>query len=109
MFHMLTSFDLRPGVTIAEFSDAYFAFVEHMRGLGLVEGSGPIGRRQADSGLDTDKERAHQFFAMMHFRDHDQVANALDHIRPRKGGTEELHFAVISKALRPVFTAWQDI
>jgi len=80
MFHMLTCFDLKPDITIDEFKTAYKQFVEFMRGIDLVERSGPIGRRQSDTIMDTDDERDHQYFVVMSFRDRTQVDVAMSSI-----------------------------
>jgi hypothetical protein len=80
-----------------------------MRDLDLVEGSGPIGQRQADSGLDTDAERGHEYFALMAFRDRAQADRALAHLRPRQPPTEPLHREVLTRARQVVFIAWKDI
>lgn len=109
MFRMLTCFNLRPETSIQEFSSAYFAFVAHMKDLDLVAGSGPIGRRQSDSGLDTDADRGHEYFALMDFRDRAQADRALAHIRPRQNPTEALHRAVLTRARQVIFIAWEDI
>ena len=109
MFRMLTCFNLRPGTSIQEFSSVYFAFVDHMQDLDLVEGSGPIGRRQSDSELDTDAEREHEYFALMDFRDRAQADRALAHIRPRQNPTEALHREVLQRARQAVFLCWEDI
>jgi hypothetical protein len=46
MFHMLTCFNLKSEVEIGEFRAAYMDFVEHMRGIDLVEGTGPATRHR---------------------------------------------------------------
>ena len=68
MFHMLTCFDLKPDVEIGAFRAAYSDFVAYMRSIDLVERSGPIGRRQSDTKMDTDGERDHAYFVIMTFR-----------------------------------------
>ena len=109
MFHMLTCFDLEPGVGIEAFRAAYTEFVEHMRSIGLVEGTGPIGRRQNDTRMDTDSERDHEYFVIMSFRDQAQVDAAYALIALHEEPAESVHVAAYSKLRNPVFICWQDI
>jgi hypothetical protein len=106
---MLTCFNLKPGITIGEFETCYNAFVEYMRKNGMVESTGPIGRRQRDTRMDTDSERDHEFFVVMSFRDRSQVDTAWSHLKPHTEPAESIHGAVYSKALSPIFICWQDI
>ena len=109
MFHMLTCFDLEPGIGIGAFRAAYLDFVEYLRGIDLVESTGPIGRRQSDTRMDTDSERDHQYFVIMSFRDRAQVDAAYAKIAPREEPAESVHVAVYSKIRNPIFICWQDI
>ena len=77
MFHMLTCFNLKPESELKTFQTALDGFVDHMRGIGLVESTSPIGARQSDTAMDTDGERDHQFFFTMTFRDRSQVDEAV--------------------------------
>lgn len=109
MFHMLTCFDLKPGVGIGEFRAAYLDFVDHMRGIGLVEGTGPIGRRQSDTIMDSDGERAHEYFVIMSFRDRAQVDDAVARLLPHQEPAESSHRAVYDKVRNQIFICWQDL
>ncbi len=109
MFHMLTCFDLKPGIGIEAFRAAYMDFVEYMRSIDLVEGSGPIGRRQSDTRMDTDSERDHEYFVIMSFRDRAQVDAAYAQILPHQEPTESAHNAIRSKMRNPIFICWQDL
>lgn len=109
MFHMLTCFDLKPGIDIGMFRTAYMAFVDHMRGAGLVEGTGQIGRRQSDTRMDTDRERDHQYFVIMSFRDRAQVDAARAKLVPHEEPEESAHRAVYSKVRNQIFICWEDI
>ncbi len=106
---MLTCFNLKPGVGIEDFRKAFVGFVDHMRSIGLVEGAGPIGRRQGDTIMDTDDERDHEYFVVMSFGDRaqsdDAVALMLQHEEP----SESAHKGVYSRAKDMVFICWQDI
>jgi len=109
MFHMLSCFDLKPGEDIASFQPSYTAFVDEMKTIGLVEGSGPIGCRQNDTPMDTDDERQHQYFAVMSFLDREQADAAYAHIMKHTGASDEAHDAVYTRVLDPVFICWQDL
>ncbi len=109
MFHMLTCFNLKPGVAIEDFRTAYLGFVEHMQSVDLAEGTGPIGERQRDTAMDTDDERNHGHFVIMSFRDRAQVDAAVSLLYSHEGPSEDAHKAVYSKVQDPVFICWQDI
>lgn len=109
MFHMLSCFDIAPGVDIGDFQAEYMEFVEDMRRLGLVEGTGPLGRRQSDTPMDTDDERTHQYFILMNFRDRAQVDAAYAHMTGHEGPGVEVHKSVYSKIRNPAFICWADV
>ena len=109
MFHMLSCFNLKAGVDVAEFSEAYARLVADMQSLDLVESSGPIGRRQSDTPMDTDAERDHEYFAIMTFRDRPQVDAAYAYILRHQEPGEASHNAVYTKVANPVFICWQDL
>ncbi len=109
MFHMLSCFDLEPGDDLDSFRRAYENFVEEMKKIDLVESSGPVGRRQQDTPMDTDAERDHQYFTVMSFRDRAQVDAAYDHILQHQGPSDAAHDAVHPRVVNPVFICWQDL
>ncbi len=109
MFHMLSCFNLKPDEDIATFTAAYANFVEEMQAIDLVTGSGPIGRRQADTPMDTDDERNHEYFVVMSFRDRAQVDAAYAHIEQHFGPTDAAHDRVYTRVADPVFICWQDL
>ncbi len=109
MFHMLTCFNLKPESELKTFQTALDGFVDHMRGIGLVESTSPIGARQSDTAMDTDGERDHQFFFTMTFRDRSQVDEAVALLYKHEGPSETAHHAVYSKVKDPIFICWQDI
>ena len=109
MFHMLSCFNLKPGEDIAIFATAYGEFVESMRVLDLVIETGPIGRRQNDTPMDTDDERDHEFFVVMSFRDRAQVDAAYAHIESHFGPGDAAHDAVHTRVTEAVFICWQDL
>ncbi|MEQ8667004.1 MAG: hypothetical protein RIC16_14890 [Rhodospirillales bacterium] len=109
MFHMLSCFCLKDGENIEAFRRHYEAFVAEMKTAGLVDGSGPIGRRQSDTPMDTDGERDHEYFAVMSFRDRAQVDAAYAHILKHVEPGNRAHDGVYTKVLDPVFICWQDL
>lgn len=109
MFHMLTCFHLRPDVKIEAFRTAYSDFVQYMHRMNLVVTTGPIGERQSDTKMDTDRERDHKYFVLMSFRDRAQVDAAHAHLIPHAEPAESTHKAVYSKVQTPIFICWQDI
>ncbi len=109
MFHMLTCFDLKPGTEISAFRSSYTDFVKYMQSINLVESTGPIGKRQSDTAMDTDGERDHNYFVIMSFRDRTQVDEAVALLYAHDGPSEIAHKAVYSKVENPVFICWQDL
>ena len=109
MFHMLTCFDLKPGIEIGAFRASYLEFVEFMKGIDMVESTGPIGQRQSDSGMDSDDERDHEYFVIMSFRDRAQVDAAYAELIPHEDPAESAHKSVYSKVQNQIFICWQDL
>jgi hypothetical protein len=109
MFHMLICFDLKSGVLLDQFCVAVSAFTDHLRGLDLAVGVSPVGRRESDTPLDTDRERAHEYFAIMSFRDRKQSDAAHAYLKSRAEPGLSIHHAVNSKASNPIFICWADI
>ncbi|MEM8813840.1 MAG: hypothetical protein AAGF59_14605 [Pseudomonadota bacterium] len=109
MFHMLSCFNLKPGIDIDVFHRLYAEFVETMREAGLVESSGPVGRRQNDTPMDTDDERDHEFFSVMTFKDRPQVDAAYAYLTERSEPAQSAHFGIFRWVEKPVFICWQDL
>lgn len=109
MFHMLTCFDMKPEYELAEFRRSLTEYTDHMRGLDLVVDYEPIGRRQCDTIMDTDDERDHQYFMLMHFRDRAQCDKAVEYIQAHEEPGASIHKEVYSKVQNPVFICWQDV
>ncbi|MEM7294686.1 MAG: hypothetical protein AAF420_15000 [Pseudomonadota bacterium] len=109
MFQMLSCFNLPSEEDLDLFRENYAHFVEEMRSAGLVEGSGPIGRRQSDTPMDTDEERHHEYFSVMTFRDREQVDAAYAHIMEHQGPTDEAHNNIYTKVTDPIFICWEDL
>ena len=109
MFHMLTCFNLREGVSIQEFDDALTRFSSHMQEVGLAQSTGPIGARQNDTPMDTDAERDHRYFFVTTFRDRAQCDDAYAYLELNEGPGESIHHAVKGRVEGPIFICWQDL
>jgi len=109
MFHMLTCFNLEPPATVEEFSSKLIEFSAHMRGPGLIETTGPIGRRQRHPIMDTDDERDHEYFFIMSFADREQCDKAVEQMQSKKEPGNSIHTAVYSSICDAVFICWEDI
>jgi hypothetical protein len=109
MFHMLTCFDLQPGLEIDEFRRALDGFSAHMQERELVHSTGPIGRRQRHPVMDTDSERNHEYFFVMSFRDRAQCDRAVEYIYAHEEPAESIHTGVYTKVMDPIFICWEDL
>ncbi len=109
MFHMLTCFNLKPAVSIDEFRQSLADLTTYLEELELVYRTGPIGRRQRHPIMDTDRERDHEYFFIMSFRDRAQCDRAVEHILPRREPGESVHKAVYSKVKDEIFVCWEDL
>ncbi|MEM7359908.1 MAG: hypothetical protein AAF431_12480 [Pseudomonadota bacterium] len=109
MFHMLSCFDLRPGVSLAECQKSFLQYGEYMVDLGLVDSSDPIGQRDTDTILDTDEGRTQQYFQLMHFTDKDQSERAVAYIKSMQEPGKSIHQQLYAKLENMVFVCWADI
>ena len=109
MFQMLTCFDLKPEISLADFQQSLIEYTAYMHGLDLVDSNGPIGLRQSDTIMDTDDERNHSYFMIMYFRDREQCDNAVTYIEAHKEPGDSIHKELYSKVQNPIFICWQDI
>lgn len=108
MFHMLSCFNLKPDIQLADFRKAFADFTAHLQEQGLVESSSPVGVRQADTILDTDGERDHQYFSIMSFHDRVQADAAVDYITVNGMSADATHHIAYAMVEDPVFICWQD-
>lgn len=109
MFHMLSCFDLKSGVTIDEFRESLDELTKHLKDIELIHSTGPVGRRQRHPIMDTDSERDHEFFFIMSFSDRDQCDRAVDYFLPGEAPVDSIHRAVHAKVKDPVFICWEDL
>lgn len=108
MFHMLTCFNLKPGVEIGEFREALASYTAHLQTLDLVDSNGAVGQRQANTIMDTD-ERNHQYFVTMSFRDRAQCDRSVDYVLAHEEPGHSIHKAVYSLVKDQVFICWEDL
>ncbi len=109
MFHMLTCFDLKPGVEMPEFAAALDRYAEHMLSRDLLAAVGEIGRRQRDTILDTDEGHSQDYFFIMQFRDRAQADAATELIEAGDEAADPIHRAMYAKADNMVFLCWADV
>ncbi len=109
MIHMLSRFDLRPGIDPAGFQTSYVSFVEHMKAAGLVESTGQIRQRVADTPMDTDNADAPLYYVVMSFKDRTQLDQAYAHITTPQASEDAGHPSVHQAVDNFVFTCWEDI
>lgn len=106
---MLSCFNLEQGSSIDEFRRSVADLTSHLQGLDLVQSTGPIGRRQRDTIMDTDSERDHEYFFIMSFRDRAQCDRAVEYILPHDEPGDSIHRAVYANVRNPVFICWEDL
>lgn len=109
MIHMLSRFDLKPGVDIDWFQANYEAFVAQMCEQGLVQETGKIGRRELGTPMDTDHEAAPTYYVIMSFRDRNQLDQAYVHLTKPAARANTAHPAVHESVDNFIFTCWRDL
>ena len=109
MFHMLTCFNLKPGISIDEFRRSLANWTAHLRDLDLARSTGPIGRRQRHPIMDTDNERHHEYYFIVSFRDRLQCDRAVERLLRHEEPEESLHKAVYSSVKDEIFICWEDL
>lgn len=109
MLHVLTTFNLKPGVSIAEFREMLGDFEDRLLQLDLVCEFGKIGRRFRDTIMDTDDDRDHTYFFLMSFRDREQCDRAIALMRDEQVSMTRVHRSVYAMVDEPLFSCWEDI
>ena len=109
MFHMLTCFNLNPEISIDQFRQSLADFSAHLKEIDLVHSTGPVGRRQSDTIMDTDTERDHEYYVIVSFRDRAQCDRAVEYVLPHKEPVESIHKRVYSTVKDPIFICWEDL
>jgi hypothetical protein len=106
MFHMLSCFNLEPGTRLQGFVEDVRRLDAQLRGIGMIESMGPVGRRQRHEVLDTDTDRNQEFFFITSFRDRAQGDRAVAYMFE---ADDPLHRAVYSQVRDAVFLCWEDL
>ena len=111
MIHMLSRFNLKSGIDPKVFADRYLQLVAEMQSRNLAETSGPVGRRFADTPMDTDAPEAQEYYAVMIFRDAVQLNSAYAFLNSTQAHSADAktHEFIKDAVETPVFTCWQDI
>lgn len=109
MFHMLTCFNLKPEISVDEFRQSLDDFTAHLKTADIIHSTGPVGRRQRDTIMDTDNERDHEYFFIMSFRDRAQCDRAVEYILPHKEPSDSIHNSMYAKVKDPIFICWEDL
>ena len=109
MIHMLSRFDLKSGVNFEDFSRDYHNTVAQLQAKGLVESTGKIGRRERDTSMDTDAEEAQEFYAIMSFKDREQLDRSYALLTDTAENQSTSHPAVMRAVKNAVFTCWRDM
>lgn len=109
MIHMLSAFEIKADEDADAFRIAYAGFVDDLRAEDLIVGASPIGRRVADTPMDTDEERNHTHFSVLSFRDRRQLDHAYAWLTHRKGASAGSHYDMHARIINSVFLCWQDM
>ena len=109
MFHMLSCFNLKPGVTVNQFKESLNLFESDMHKLDLIESVNPLGKRQHHPVMDTDSERAQEYYFTITFRDRQQCDQAVEKIYAHTDPGEESHNNMYSKIIDSIFICWEDV
>ena len=80
-----------------------------MKSAGLLESSGALGRRVSDTPMDTDDESAPEYYAVMSFRDREQLDSAYDYLSDADVRERSAHPTVHHTVANFVFTCWRDL
>ena len=110
MIHMLSRFDLAPGVTLKVFSENYDRLFGQLRNLDLVETTGAVGERVADTPMDTDAVDAPRYYVVMSFRDRAQLDASYAYFAEGAASPDHVatHLKLNRGAINHVFTCWED-
>lgn len=108
MIHMLSSFDLKPGQEFETFQADYAAFVTDLTEAGIIVGAGPLGKRVADTPMDTDEERNHAWFSILTFRDRAQLDAAYAYIEAHQRPGTASHIRMYRRITNSIFLCWED-
>ena len=109
MIHMLSSFDLKPGQALDVFQSDYAEFVADLKEAEMVVDAGPLGKRVADTPMDTDEDRDHSWFSILTFRDRAQLDAAYAYIEARQNPSTTSHIRMYRRITNSIFLCWEDL
>lgn len=109
MFHMLSCFDLKTGVSIDDFQKSNDRFILHMQKQQLVKTAGSVGKRNRHPIMDTDKASSQEYFYIMTFIDEDQCNRAVDCILSHNEPEDTIHSDIMTKIQNHKFICWEDV
>jgi len=108
MIDMLSSFDLKPGQDVKTFQADYADFVADLTEAGMIVGAGPLGKRVADTPMDTDDNRDHSWFSILSFHDRHQLDAAYAYIEARQSPSTTSHIRMYRRITNAIFLCWED-
>ncbi len=109
MFVMLSSFNLREGETPESCREAIQNFAAHMQQQQMLVSVGPLGKRVANTPMDTDDNRQLNYYFLSYFENRAQSDRAYELIEQGVEPTVSIHRAMISKVRDAVFTCWNEL
>ena len=109
MYHMLSCFNLKPGITVDAFQRSLDALNSHLMEVKLLHETSRIGRRDRHEIMDTDSERDLEYYFINTFEDRAQCDRAVAYMQQPDKPAHAIHESVYSKIAEPVFVCWEDI
>ena len=109
MFHMLSCFNLNPGVEIDEYSRSLLSFSKLMIKNDMLHSIGKIGKRVRHPIMDTDEERNQQYYFTMTFKDRNQCDRGVDYIHAHLQPGDDEHRAMYEMVTDPIFICFEDV
>ena len=105
---MMSSFNLKPNITVQDFETCLNAFARHMQSMSLIESVGKLCVRESNTPMDTDAERNQGFWFLTEFQDKDQCDRSYEYILQAEDYSKELHNDVYHKVTDAMFVCFSD-
>lgn len=96
-------FDLKPGVSDMQLTDAVAGYMGHLRAEGLI-----VGYRLTRAKLGFGLKGHGDWHLVIEVRDLAQLQAAFDRVASRAGPVEGFHFGVNSLVQNPIFALYRD-
>jgi hypothetical protein len=109
MFHMPSCCNPKPDISLDEFRGSLADYTAHLQTADLADSTGPIGRRQSNTIMDTDDERDYQYFVIMSLRYRAQCDRSVDYISGHQQPGDRIHREVSAMVADPVFICRADL